>query len=262
MKNAQQSALHILAKEIIEEEKKIRCPDVVFNTNDLDLDSGYFVYGYYNKKVYKKRGLINCETVALEKRVSDIIPDIVVTSGSRTFFIEIAVTHFVDETKLEKIRKIKIPTLEIDLSDVIDSPISKDDLREIIVNSFNNKTWIYRPNEEQYKEEYLHYVKDEFQKREYAESEHIRKEENRRKAKVARKKKANIEIEKLKNPEYYQKIAMSLVNDKSFFNKFKDMKFYSKTDGRVPFYINIPVFGEVVFNCDRRIWQGLLVTPK
>lgn len=140
LKSAQQSALHILAKEIIEEEKKIRCPDVVFDTSDLNLDSKYFVYGSYDKKVFKKRGLLNCETIVLEKRVSDIIPDIVVTSGSRTFFIEIAVTHFIDEAKLEKIRKIKIPTLEINLSDVIDSPISKEELKEIIVNSFDNKT--------------------------------------------------------------------------------------------------------------------------
>lgn len=26
----------------------------------------------------------------------------------------------------------------------------------------------------------------------------------------------------------------------------------------IPFFLNIPVFGEVVFNCDRRIWQTIL----
>ncbi len=258
LKSAQQSALHILAKDIIEKEKRIKCPDVVFDTSDLDLDNGYFIYGGYDKKIFKKRGLLNCETVVLEKRVSDIIPDIVVTSGNRTFFIEIAVTHFIDETKLEKIRKLKIPTLEINLSGIIDSPISKEELKEIIVNSFNNKSWVYRPNEEQYKAEYFQYIKDEFTKRENIENEYIRKEENRQKAKAARKEKAKVETEKLKNPEHYQKVAMSLVNDEDFFNKFKNMKFYVKTKGRVPFYINIPVFGEMIFNCDRRIWQGAL----
>ena len=178
LKSAQQSALHILAKDIIEKEKRIKCPDVVFGTSDLDLDNEYFIYGGYDKKIFKKRGLLNCETVMLEKRVSDIIPDIVVTSGNRTFFIEIAVTHFIDETKLEKIRRLKIPTLEINLSVIIDSPISKEKLKEIIVNSFDNKSWVYRPNEEQYKAEYFKYIKDEFTKRENIENEYIRKEEN------------------------------------------------------------------------------------
>lgn len=26
----------------------------------------------------------------------------------------------------------------------------------------------------------------------------------------------------------------------------------------IPFYLNIPVFGEIAFNCDRRIWQTIL----
>ena len=31
-----------------------------------------------------------------------------------------------------------------------------------------------------------------------------------------------------------------------------------KTTDEIPFFLNIPVFGEVVFNCDRRIWQTIL----
>ena len=31
-----------------------------------------------------------------------------------------------------------------------------------------------------------------------------------------------------------------------------------KTADEIPFFLNIPVFGEVVFNCDQRIWQTIL----
>ena len=54
LKSAQQSALHILAKDIIEKEKRIKCPDVVFSTSDLDLDNEFFIYGGYDKKYSKK----------------------------------------------------------------------------------------------------------------------------------------------------------------------------------------------------------------
>lgn len=31
-----------------------------------------------------------------------------------------------------------------------------------------------------------------------------------------------------------------------------------KTTDETPFFLNIPVFGEAVFNCDRRIWKTIL----
>ena len=32
----------------------------------------------------------------------------------------------------------------------------------------------------------------------------------------------------------------------------------SKYSPEIPFYCDIPIYGEIVFNCDRRIWQTTL----
>ena len=58
------------------------------------------------------------ERVELEKRCNDIVPDIVVYAGGKQLFIEIYVTHAIDEVKLQKIVSANISTIEIDLSNI------------------------------------------------------------------------------------------------------------------------------------------------
>ena len=58
---------------------------------------------------------IDIDYVKLENRFDDIIPDIVVDSGDEHFFIEIYVTHPIDDEKLKKLKEKKISTIEIDL---------------------------------------------------------------------------------------------------------------------------------------------------
>ena len=58
---------------------------------------------------------ISIDDVKLEKRFDDIIPDIVVYSGDKYFFIEIYVTHPIDDEKLKKLKEKNISTIEIDL---------------------------------------------------------------------------------------------------------------------------------------------------
>lgn len=61
---------------------------------------------------------IPVDRVELEKRFDDIIPDIVVYSGDKYFFIEIYVTHPIDDEKLKKLKEKNISTIEIDLSKI------------------------------------------------------------------------------------------------------------------------------------------------
>ena len=61
---------------------------------------------------------ISIDDVELEKRFDDIIPDTVVYSGDKYFFIEIYVTHHIDDEKLKKLKEKNISTIEIDLSKI------------------------------------------------------------------------------------------------------------------------------------------------
>ncbi|OUP28231.1 topoisomerase DNA-binding C4 zinc finger domain-containing protein [Faecalibacterium sp. An192] len=77
-----------------------------------------------------------------EQHFDGVIPDVVVYSGEKYFFIEIFVTHPVDERKLSKLQNNNISTLEIDLSK-FDRMIPLEELQEILLQSNKAKKWLY-----------------------------------------------------------------------------------------------------------------------
>ena len=99
---------------------------------------------------------ISIDDVELEKRFDDIIPDIVVYSGDKYFFIEIYVTHPIDDEKLKKLKENNISTIEIDLSK-IKRDISVEELSDILLNSSPQKSWKYHTESEKW---YRHFEKD------------------------------------------------------------------------------------------------------
>ncbi len=108
-----QTALHLLAKEIIAEEKCVpisRSGKIEFQPADK---------------------------VELEKSLGDIIPDIFAVVKNRVFMVEILVSHAVDEEKLNKIKEHKISCIEIDLSNKTFE--SKEDVRAALKNPCNMK---------------------------------------------------------------------------------------------------------------------------
>jgi len=130
-KHAIESALHLASKEAILSSKRIILPPLILGLG-----------GY--SSIWKISDSINFipEHVDSEKRFDNIIPDIVIKSGSRRLFIEIYVTHKVDRLKLNKIKKMNESTLEIDLSK-LENPISFTRIQELVVDSLDNKKWIY-----------------------------------------------------------------------------------------------------------------------
>ncbi len=123
---AVQTALHLLAKEIILEEKNILLPK--YDTLE---------YRIVDQKIYQ------CETVYLEKKIESFVPDVIVNSiDGEKILIEIKVTHGIDEFKLNKIRAANISTVEIDLSNT-HQDITKENLRKIILEESKLKHWIY-----------------------------------------------------------------------------------------------------------------------
>ena len=87
-----QTALHLLAKEIVAEEKRI---PVVAN--------GAITF-------------VSVEFVEQEKNLGDIRPDLYAEFQGKAIAVEIYVSHAVDEEKINKIKSCGITTFEIDLS--------------------------------------------------------------------------------------------------------------------------------------------------
>lgn len=138
-----ETALHLAAKEILYNAKKIIIPPLFLT-----------IPNSYNREVK----IVDAQTVIidkveLEKIYNDIIPDIVVYSCGTKFFIEIYVTNAVDETKLQKIKNSKISTLEINLSKM-NREISQEELKRYLINLSEEKYWIYNTNTEKWKKNF------------------------------------------------------------------------------------------------------------
>ncbi len=86
------------------------------------------------------------ETVTPEIRQQGFQPDLIaeLKDGSR-LFIEIAVTSFIDEEKLERIKGAGTPTIELDLSDLLhgSQPIPSEAAKNYILHQPHHKSWIY-----------------------------------------------------------------------------------------------------------------------
>jgi len=80
--------------------------------------------------------------VEAEMSFRNIRPDIVASLNNTYFFIEIAVTHFVDKNKKELFYELNLPTLEIDLASIKETIWTWESLEEEILNNVNHKTWI------------------------------------------------------------------------------------------------------------------------
>lgn len=132
---AYETTLHILAKEILKESKKIQIPPVYIGLNNIMVSDEYNV---------------DIDKVELEKRINDIIPDIVIYARNNILLLEVYVTHKLNTEKIAKIKEYKYSTIQIDLSH-LDRHISKEELTKILIDSSKYKSWIYNKYQE-YKE--------------------------------------------------------------------------------------------------------------
>lgn len=262
--NAQQTALHILAKEIIAEEKVFMFPGYTIGKADLNKKYElHYELPEILEKYTKDSTKINCNSVVCEKRVSDIVPDIIVNVGGKECIIEIAVTHFVDETKRNKIIKIGIPTVEVDLSDYINEPDMREKLKDILVNNDKHKKWIYNPqkneriNDAEKDYDALHKkALDELHKKEAEEYKKIQAQKEKIKLEEQKREKAEILLNSLFEKENYEKEIRRLRSDEKFYAELQKLTFSKSLRGTIPFYLDIPITGEFIFECDRRIWQS------
>lgn len=136
-----EASLHMLAKEIIAEAKAITIPAV-------------YVFGGNPDWIISESRKIPVDAVVLETAIGEIIPDIQVFSGSRTLLIEIKVTHGIDGIKLERIKKLGLSCIEIDISKQ-PYEITKKLLSQLLLTNPSSSRWIYNVYSARYKQFFL-----------------------------------------------------------------------------------------------------------
>lgn len=84
-----ETQLHIIAKKIIEKSKQILIPKVSFNLGREQIS-------------FANSQLIKVDSVEIEHRTNNFVPDLVLKVGKQVLFVEIYVTHAVGEEKERK----------------------------------------------------------------------------------------------------------------------------------------------------------------
>ena len=135
-----ETSLHIAAKDFLERTKAIKLPEVIVG---LGSANGQTI-------TLSADQVMTFDKVFLEKRTDNIVPDIIVEKDGVQLFIEIAVTHFIDEEKREKIKRIGTSTIEIDLSNW-DYDFKLSDLEAILLEDTKKKKWIYNRKSESFR---------------------------------------------------------------------------------------------------------------
>lgn len=134
---AAESALHRAAKQVLLQNKGISIPIRKVNET-VTLPDGRIGVG----EATRPEMWIDFITVDAEMTFNNVRPDITASIGSTYLFIEVAVTHFVDDNKMQSLNVLNIPTIEIDLARVKDVKWTWSLLEAAVLENTENKKWL------------------------------------------------------------------------------------------------------------------------
>ena len=270
-----------MAKEIVCKSEYICLPQVTISAQN-DPDRNMEDCKQQEPLQYGKKIELHYQNAKTEVPFKGFKPDVCIFRERKNILIEIAVTHYADAEKYSKIKMAQMPTVEINIADFIkdykeEETESINDfekkLKNAIIDNIENKTWIYHPSENEgikklcernrelkkaFQQNRIKNLKEQEEQKKREEQREIWIQEQQR-----RREQIDVEVERLHTDESYYLSCKAKTKgaDTAVLNCINrlgicDLKF--KTTDEIPFFLNIPVFGEVVFNCDRRIWQTIL----
>ncbi len=145
IRHAQETGLHRLAKEILEQNHRILLPGWSIKWEEiLPADSDTHIRAAVQidlpnipAKEYEY------DSVEIEKNIGNVIADAVIRIKGQPCIVEVAVTHFVDDTKRGKAAEIAYPMFEIDISDLINKDPSREKITKAVLSDNSNRKWIY-----------------------------------------------------------------------------------------------------------------------
>lgn len=264
IRHAQETGLHRLAKKIIKESNCILVPGLTIERievipEDVDCNAASMVV---IDLPIKKAKLLDYDSAEIEKTIDDIRADAVIasTNGPVVFepvVVEVAVFHFVDEDKKMKLKSLNRPAFEIDLRGLLEIPQTRETVENAVLRDETNRSWVCNPR----RSRLLEKKKAEFMEKLDAKIQEIeqkkREEQEFERKKQRYKLESAIALQELLTPENYTRELRRLRNDEQAAYRLENSSFL-RSVADYPFYMDIPITGEIVFTCDRRIWQSRL----
>lgn len=135
-----ETALHLMAKQLLLEYGHINLPELAFYLSRRH-PTGWYVSEF---DYVARDTTLEYDNVTLEQRLDDTRPDIILTTDGEPLLVEVAVTHFADREKKDRLRQMGIKAIEIDLSGLPALP-TKNQLVEAVIIERDNKKWLSYP---------------------------------------------------------------------------------------------------------------------
>ena len=134
--DALETTLHRMAKEILEQARRIRLPAVNLAQRELVLFGEQW---------------LPFEKVYVEKRLPGLQPDLIIEARGKPVLVEIAVTHPTEWDKVRLLNRQRLAAIEIDLmtwskdQEMRNQPITRQSLRSCLLFSTAYKRWLFNP---------------------------------------------------------------------------------------------------------------------
>lgn len=168
-----ETALHLLAKVILQKTKRLTIPDYHFDYDQTN-----------DETIFKEGRELVFEDVILEKQVEvageKIIPDAIGVIRGKRVFIEFAKTHFVDDEKKQKLKTLGVACIEIDISEQL---LDESLLTSFLNSNTSSKYWITNPR---FDKEYLEHKRKLSEHKKLKAQQKVIQEENKRKEDAAK----------------------------------------------------------------------------
>ena len=268
---ANESGLHLLAKEIIEEEQCIAAPAIgAISANRIArisedmggvplLPAGWSIVSVKDIQSNQRDSKIHAAEVFSEYRIDGndesqaIIADLFLNANDfGPLCIELFVTHRLPAAKKRAAWSQGIPMLEIDLSDFYKDGggVSKEKLKEFLLESTNHREWVYHKDYRTAADFFASTISTILAQK-----------------KAKRDKCHDIIAGYLSDPASYSEQLKAFENNTAALGYIKGhpalFRYAQPSDdpmsiNEIPWFTNIPIWGETVFLCDRRIWQGYI----
>ena len=127
---ALESALHKLAKEVLDERRELLLPEISAMLAGETLLS-------FEARTYR------FDEAHLENSLGDIVPDVIVRRGKNHLLVEMFVTHRCGPEKIERIRAKGLSCVEIDLR-ALPRSATREQVEEALLSGARRQ-WIYNP---------------------------------------------------------------------------------------------------------------------
>lgn len=238
-----ESAIHAAAKQVLLEHNRLRLPSmrvVVYGqaTSGQALEES---------SVLLEERVVCFERTCAEVWENGIRPDVVGYRGERKLLVEMYFRHRVDENKRRKIVKLKLPTIEVDLSD-LDVSTGFDAIALRVIHEAAYKTWLFFPNEEQERQILLARLADRIER---ANREHQVEQEADQRRQATRHR-------KLEEDRKRREAANQRYRQMSHEDKERDLRERLGISGRWPYYLRKEGNGARAIAEQAMIWQAAL----